>query len=657
MAPARRREKSAAAVKKPAPGSKPKKSGRKEPAVQPAPEPRVLPPAPANMDTPWVEVARRKKKGKSTAAPTSSAQPPKPTRQKEPKLRPPRSAAVVISLTPAAVAKGMTYKGVLTDAQNRVDLTGLDISRLKPKFTATGAPILPTPVPSGEAVVGGRKPNDVDDVEGSVAERPMEGVAGTSGATITDVDSESSGSVSSVRSRRLWRRHSRSIDSVSLHFTSDTDEPAPKTLATDGRGRGRPPSVGKYAGLKKAQKERDRLKREEARRKATEELDERLRHVKSPLPPRADADEDRPVLKEDLRECGQIVRAIVRKSGNLKGTSQKALNRVINLIIRYVEQPESAAIARPRRGKEKRLRRKAPALEATVKGLQEENASLRRRRIVGNGRRLGVQARVESALMGPAQRPTLAHEKKAAPGDTQLPVTSGFVGGAPNNGKPAKNKGKGKAKGPAEPAPPLSAPATGPTSAPPTAVPGPSRAPAKTGGKKKKTKKDTPAQAAPEPRPLPPAPTSMETPWVVVAKKNRKKKERPAPTSAANTQPPQSTRRAEPKLRPPRSAAVIISLTPAAVAKGMTYKGVLTDAQNRVDLTGLDITRLRPKFAATGAPMYEVPGANSEERADSLAARLRECFRGSEDIRTTRPTKTVELRLSELDYTATPQGR
>ncbi|XP_037300865.1 translation initiation factor IF-2 [Manduca sexta] len=325
----------------------------------------------------------------------------------------------------------------------------------------------------------------------------MEGVAGTSGATITDVDSESSGSVSSVRSRRLWRRHSRSIDSVSLHFTSDTDEPAPKTLATDGRGRGAS-SLG-----------------------------------------RADADEDRPVLKEDLRECGQIVRAIVRKSGNLKGTSQKALNRVINLIIRYVEQPESAAIARLEEER-KKAKEESARLEATVKGLQEENASLRRRldELEASSSKAPteelwamvearVQARVESALMGPAQRPTLAHEKKAAPGDTQLPVTSGFVGGAPNNGKPAKNKGKGKAKGAAEPAPPLSAPATGPSSAPPTAVAGPSRAPAKTGGKKKKTKKDTPAQAAPEPRPLPPAPTSMETPWVVVAKRTERRRKGP----------------------------------------------------------------------------------------------------------------------------------
>ncbi|XP_037301776.1 neurofilament heavy polypeptide-like [Manduca sexta] len=385
----------------------------------------------------------------------------------------------------------------------------------------------------------------------------MEGVAGTSGATITDVDSESSGSVSSVRSRRAPGGGIPARLTV-CHFTSDTDEPAPKDTSNR-RPRERASSLGPT----------------------------RTRTARP---------------KEDLRvraDCAGNRKEIGQSEGNFT----EGLNRVLNLIIRYVEQPESAAIARLDEER-KKAKEESARLEATVKGLQEENASLRRR--------LESRPGVESALMGPAHRPTLAHERKAAPGDTQLPVTSGFVGGAPNNGKPAKNKGKGKAKGPAEPAPPLSAPATGPSSAPPTAVPGPSRAPAKPGGKKKQTKKDTPAQAAPEPRPLPPAPTSMETPWVVVAKRTRKK-ERPAPTSAANTQPPQSTRRAEPKLRPPRSAAVIISLTPAAVAKGMTYKGVLTDAQNRVDLTGLDITRLRPKFAATGAPMYEVPGANSEE--------------------------------------------
>ncbi|XP_037301085.1 nucleolar and coiled-body phosphoprotein 1-like [Manduca sexta] len=408
MAPAKTREKSAAPAKKPASGSKPKKGGRKEPAAQPAPEPRPLPPAPDSMETPWVEVARRKKKGKSTAAPTTaSVQPPKPSRRKEPKLRPPRSAAVVISLTPAAMAKGLTYKSVLTDAQHRVDLTGLDISRLKPKFTATGAPMF---VPCVKAEVGGRKPNDGDEVEKSMGDRPMVVEAGTSSRPEElEMDSESSLSVSSVRSRRLWRRHSQSIDNCSL-LSSDTDEPPPKAPTTDGRGRGRStpaPTTGKYVGIKKAQQERDRLKREEARKRAEEELEERLRYVKSPLPPKTDTDDDLPVLKEDLIQCGQIVRAIVRKSGNLKGTSQKALNR------------------------------RAPG-GSSVKRLEEENSSLRRRledlEASNNPRttteellamvEARVQARLESALMGPAQRPPLAHEaKKIHPGDIQLPVT------------------------------------------------------------------------------------------------------------------------------------------------------------------------------------------------------------------------------------------
>ncbi|XP_037301982.1 proteoglycan 4-like [Manduca sexta] len=432
MAPttARRREKSAAPAKKPAPGSKPKKGGRKEPASQPAPEPRPLPPAPATMETPWVEVARRKKKGKSTAAPTSSAQPPKPTRQKEPKLRPPRSAAVVISLTPAAVAKGMTYKGVLTDAQNRVDLTGLDISRLKPKFTATGAPNcraaadgLPSPVSSGEAVVEGCKPNDDDVVKETTGAMPMEVAAEFARPLSLDTDSTESGST--VRSKKLWRRKSHTRSSFSqLSLTSDTDEPAPKTQAIDGRVRGRPPSVGKYVGLKKAQLERDKLQREAARKSAEKELEDRLQFVKSPIPPRmSDTEEDRPVLKEDLRQCTRVVRTIVRKSGNLKGTSQKALNWVTDKILKYVEQPESAVIMRLEE-EVKKWQEHSARLEDNMKAMKEENATLKRRLedLEASANKQSteemlamvearVQARLESALMGPAQRPTLAHEE------------------------------------------------------------------------------------------------------------------------------------------------------------------------------------------------------------------------------------------------------
>ncbi|XP_030023098.2 uncharacterized protein LOC115442232 [Manduca sexta] len=526
---------------------------------------------------------------------------------------------------------------------------------------------LPTPVPSGEAEFDGRKPADGDAVQERKGVKPIEVVART--ARAAEEDSESSGSVSSLRSRRLWRRHSRSIDSLTL-TTSDSDEPAPKALTVDGRGRGRPLSAGKYVGLKKAQKERDRLKREEARQK-TEEIEERLRFIKSPR--KDNLDEDRPVLKEDLKECGQIVRAIVRKSGNRKGASQKALNRVINIVARYVEQPESAAIARLTEER-KKAQEDSARLEASVKRLQEENASLRRRleNLEASNENdnttteemlamveARVQARLESALMGPAQRPPLAHERRVTTGDTQLPVSGGIVGGPPPP-KPKREKAKGKGKKTAQPIPPIPDAVAGPSSAPPQAVAGPSTAPMTPGKKKENEKKkatpkpnpqkgrnkDTPAQLAPEPRPLPPAPASMDTAWTEVV--SRKKK---AKTSA----PKPASKRPEPKLRPPKSAAVVISLTPAAVEKGLTYAGVLTDAQRRVDLSGLQIDRLRPKYAATGAMLYEVPGADSEQKADSLAARLRECF-GDSDVVVTRPTKCSELRISGLDFAATSES-
>ncbi|XP_037292543.1 uncharacterized protein LOC119188789 [Manduca sexta] len=53
--------------------------------------------------------------------------------------------------------------------------------------------------------------------------------------------------------------------------------------------------------------------------------------------------------------------------------------------------------------------------------------------------------------------------------------------------------------------------------------------------------------------------------------------------------------------------------------------------------------------------LYEVPGAESEQKADSLAARLRECFGDSGDIVVSRPTKCSELRISGLDFAATSE--
>ncbi|XP_037299645.1 translation initiation factor IF-2-like [Manduca sexta] len=467
---------------------------------------------------------------------------------------------------------------------------------------------LPSPAPEsgvGEAEFGGRKPADGEVQKEKSGEKPME-VADEFVRPLS-LDSDSSGSGSTVRSKKLWRRNSRSRHSLS-QFTSDTDEPTPKSQTTDSRGRGRPPSVGKYVGLRKAQLERDRLQREEAKKKAEKELEDRLHFVKSPVLPRVSdtEEEDKPVLREDLRKCVQVVRTTVRKSGNLKGTSQKALNWVTNKIARYVDQPESAAIALLE-SEVKKWQENCARLEANMKVIQEENTALKRRLEELEAAAKGpsteemlamvearVQARMESILMGPAQRPSLAHERKASPGDTQLPVSDGYVGGT--QAMPRREKGKGRGKKTAQPAaapapaPTIPAPIAGPSSAPPQAVAGPSTAAASTstmapattrrreksaaavkkslqGSKPKKSgRKDPAVQPAPEPRPLPSAPATMETPWVEVARRKKKGKTTEAPTTTS-VQPPKPSRRKEPKLRPPRSAAPRVMLVEKLDAK------------------------------------------------------------------------------------------
>ncbi|XP_037302130.1 serine/arginine repetitive matrix protein 1-like [Manduca sexta] len=508
--------------KKTAPNHKPppKVKGKKPPPqAQPAPEPRPLPPAPASMETPWVEVVSRNRKKRKPAVAVNT-QPRQPARRAEPKLRPPRSAAVVISLTPAAVAKGLSYKQVLTDAQSKLDLTGLDITRLRPKFAATGAPMRRS---------AGANLNDGDVVQEISGEKPMEGVARSSVAT--EVDSDSSGSVSSVRSRRLWRRHSRSIDSWSLNLTSDTDEPVPKAQTTDGRGRGRPPTT---------------------------------------KPPRHERG------FEEVRACGA---GHCPQIGQSEGNVQKALNWVTNTITQYIEQPQSALIARLE-SESKKWQELSARLEANLKTVQEENAALKQRLEGLEAATKGppieemlamvearVEARLESARMGPAQRPALAHEKRMATGDTQLPVSGGIVGGpAPPKTKREKGKGEDSLRSPSPPQYRTSSAA--PQYCPPTEkeesreeegdnddvqAEGP------------KGNEERPSGTIPlEPRPTA-GPASMETPWVEVVSRKKKK-----PAAAANTQPQQPARRAEPKLRPPRSAAVVITLTPAAVAKGLS---------------------------------------------------------------------------------------
>lgn len=119
-----------------------------------------------------------------------------------------------------------------------------------------------------------------------------------------------------------------------------------------------------------------------------------------------------------------------------------------------------------------------------------------------------------------------------------------------------------------------------------------------------------------------------------------------------STLPP--TQLAARKLRPARSAAVVLTLQPAAIEEGVTYARVIAEARSKIDLASLDIERVQFRVSATGARMLEVAGGGAAAgvKADALARRLTEELDATQ-VRVSRPVKSAELRLSGFDESVT----
>ncbi|XP_026327990.1 uncharacterized protein LOC113236198 [Hyposmocoma kahamanoa] len=154
--------------------------------------------------------------------------------------------------------------------------------------------------------------------------------------------------------------------------------------------------------------------------------------------------------------------------------------------------------------------------------------------------------------------------------------------------------------------------------------------------------------------------------WVTVEnkKKRRKRKKKssadkgtsatPVPRKVTGTGTPQKVAakdKSKTKLKPPQSAAVVISLLPEASQKGVTYAQALAEAEARVDLAGLGIEGVKFRQSATGARLLELSGPQGALAADRLAEQLRPVLDGVASV--TRPTKTADIRISGLDDSAT----
>jgi len=71
--------------------------------------------------------------------------------------------------------------------------------------------------------------------------------------------------------------------------------------------------------------------------------------------------------------------------------------------------------------------------------------------------------------------------------------------------------------------------------------------------------------------------------------------------------------------------------------------------------TAFGIKEVRPKRAANGGLLLEIPGAAASQQADVLAARLRDMFPEDEGVRVSRPVKRVDLRITGFDESVTPR--
>ncbi|CAH2101324.1 unnamed protein product [Euphydryas editha] len=107
-------------------------------------------------------------------------------------------------------------------------------------------------------------------------------------------------------------------------------------------------------------------------------------------------------------------------------------------------------------------------------------------------------------------------------------------------------------------------------------------------------------------------------------------------------------------LSAPRTPAVLVTLRPEAVSKGVTYCEVLKRASEKVSLVELGFKDgLKIRRAATGARLLELPKGQTPEGAERLTKELRAAL---EDVASVvQPTKFASVRITGLDDSVTSE--
>ncbi|KAJ0179074.1 hypothetical protein K1T71_005849 [Dendrolimus kikuchii] len=492
------------------------------------------------------------------------------------------------------------------------------------------------------------------------------------------------------------------MESSSSFISSDEEErPAPKTpakakaaaKAPDAkRGRGRPPTTGEYVGLADAKKALVEAQRAELELQAEREIAERASAMAtarvtrlqagpalaSQAPPEARAAHAEG-LQRQIADSLAVVTNVAKVSKGLKGTLQKALKDAAAAI----QEASEELLSRTSSEEVALLRAANSRMEVEIADLRKELRSLQAEIV-----------RPQAAPAPPPVEPPPSIEKTMAASLNQLTLAmeSRFA---------AMEEQMRSARLTPQPGPaPRSSPAP---RARPTPPPSPSLIFGRPAGEfpplpSRRDSVETavslasapPPPACPAPLPLP---AVAEEGWTTVSKKKAKRRaNQPSSgtqptTAAAVAQPTRAQRRRErrrgakgkgdvaqapasqpppppppapkkktaakekrsPRLRPPKSAAVVLTLQPGAAERGVTYANLFSKAKSRIRLADLGIEGgLKLRQARTGGRILVLPSASDASKADALAEQLRINLY-PEDVRISRPEKTVCLRVSGLD--------
>ncbi|XP_061711723.1 uncharacterized protein LOC133521017 [Cydia pomonella] len=468
-------------------------------------------------------------------------------------------------------------------------------------------------------------------------------------------DGETAESDASLTAEGRKRQRSSGSDTGASQSgeASDLAERRKSASGPSKRGRGRLPTTTRHAGLAKEKAELLELEQQERELQAEEDLRAASKKVTLRRLARrpesfgttsgSDDEENRTALalNQQVRDSLGLIKEVASKSKNLKGTYQRVLKEAVVAIREAVGELRGRTVSDETR----RLAAENARLKAEMAELRKEmgdlRASLGQRRegtrqetATSPAREQGdlernIVAKV-SAMMGARlsaleerllpQQPT-----QASTGPTPSKAGSSPRGRtpAPTNPPGAKRTAKKKKK--------------------------------KEGLKKPPTSDPGPASQVQQPR------SASEEGWTTVVKRGKKNKKKTAAGAAttATAQKPAAPRKAQggkdrnkdkAKLRVPRSAAVVLTLQMGAEERGVTYKTVIREAKSKISLDGLGINGLRFRRAVTGAAILEIPGpaTTSGDKADSLAAKLRETLNEA-DVRIARPVKCAEMRISGLD--------